>query len=122
VLHDTLRFIYLNKGKLIRTSDSEKPIVDNFIEVKEPGEIKLSIINQLISTPVLKTPKTTILKEKIKLAPKQETVDFTSPDFVPCLGQFIFFVINFLHKMYSLSLLSVINFLAIIHQRKSTRS
>ena len=70
--------------------------MDNFLELQEPSEVKLSIINQLIATPAPKAPLSRQLKSKVELQPKIDTVDFTSPELVPCLGKFINFLASHL--------------------------
>lgn len=99
ILHDTLRFVYLNKGRILKTSETQSTIVDNFIELQEPSDVKLSIINQLISTPVQKAPQSRQLKSKVELKKKSEVIDFTSPDLIPCLGEFTFFLVGHLQKL-----------------------
>lgn len=67
--------------------------------MEDEDNVKLRIIDNLMKVELKKAPETRILKKKIELSEKTQFKETTSPDFMPCLGQFLNFLLTHLHKM-----------------------
>jgi hypothetical protein len=85
LLHDVLRFIYLNKGKIVKLEINDSK--SNTLDVCEEDDLKLRIIDNFMNKEIIKNaPNTRLLKEKVPLTKKTEYVDTTSEELVPNLG------------------------------------